>query len=135
MNFALGNLIYTIGLLLGMLFLLEVGRRVGLRRMAVDKEGARAGIGTVEGALLALLGLLIAFSFSGAAARFDARRRQIDWGVGCIDPEKYEQAVKAGRVEQDIPVNHSEFFAPVIEPTLSAGTQALVVAALTYLAK
>jgi hypothetical protein len=57
------------------------------------------------------------------------------WGVGCSDPEKYEQALKAGRVEQDIPVNHSEFFAPVIEPTLSTGTQALVVAALTYLAK
>jgi hippurate hydrolase len=57
------------------------------------------------------------------------------WGVGCIDPEKYEQALKAGRVEQDIPVNHSEFFAPVIEPTLSTGTQTLVVAALTYLAK
>ena len=77
MNFALVNLIYTIGLLLGMLFLLEVGRRIALRRMAVDTEGARAGIGTVEGALLALLGLLIAFSFSGAAARFDARRLQI----------------------------------------------------------
>ena len=57
------------------------------------------------------------------------------WGVGCIDPEKYEQALKAGRIEQDIPVNHSEFFAPVIEPTLSTGTQALVVAALTYLVK
>lgn len=57
------------------------------------------------------------------------------WGVGCIDPEKYEQALKAGRVEQDVPVNHSEFFAPVIEPTLSTGTRALVVAALTYLAK
>jgi hippurate hydrolase len=57
------------------------------------------------------------------------------WGVGCIDPEKYQQALDAGRVEQDIPVNHSEFFAPVIEPTLSNGTEALVVAALTYLAK
>ena len=64
MNFALSNLIYTIGLLLGMLFMLEVGRRIGLWRMAVDTEGARAGIGTVESALLALLGLLIAFSFS-----------------------------------------------------------------------
>jgi hypothetical protein len=77
MNFALINLIYTIGLLLGMLFMVEVGWRIGLRRMAMDKEGARAGVGTVEGALLALLGLLIAFSFSGAAARFDARRQQI----------------------------------------------------------
>jgi len=57
------------------------------------------------------------------------------WGVGCTDPQKYQRALDAGRVEQDIPVNHSEFFAPVIEPTLSNGTQALVVAALTYLAK
>jgi hypothetical protein len=77
MSFAITNLIYTLGLLVGMLFLLEVGRRIGLWRLAVDTEGARAGIGTVEGALLALLGLLIAFSFSGAAARFDARRQQI----------------------------------------------------------
>jgi hippurate hydrolase len=57
------------------------------------------------------------------------------WGIGGADPEKYEQALKAGRVEQDIPVNHSEFFAPVIQPTLSIGTRALVVAALTYLTK
>src|ERR1044071_3145577 len=57
------------------------------------------------------------------------------WGVGGTDPEKYQRALDAGRVEQDIPVNHSDFFAPVIEPTLSHGTQALVIAALTYLAK
>jgi hippurate hydrolase len=48
---------------------------------------------------------------------------------------KYEEALKTGRVSQDIPVNHSEFFAPVIEPTLAVSTQAYVVAALTYLAK
>ena len=77
MGFAFVNLIYTAGLLIGMLLLMEVGRRIGLRRISEDKEGARAGIGTVEGALLALLGLIIAFSFSGAAARFDARRQQI----------------------------------------------------------
>lgn len=57
------------------------------------------------------------------------------WGVGCVDSAKYQKAFKTGRVEQDIPVNHSEFFAPVIQPTLSTGTQALVVAALVYLAK
>jgi amidohydrolase len=57
------------------------------------------------------------------------------WGIGGIDPDTYAQALTSGRVEQDIPVNHSEFFAPVIEPTLSTGTQALVVAALAYLAK
>ncbi|HEY7915058.1 MAG TPA: hypothetical protein VIG62_24330, partial [Blastocatellia bacterium] len=47
-NFALTNLIYTAGLLLCTLFLLEVGRRIGLRRIGVDAEGARAGFGTVE---------------------------------------------------------------------------------------
>ena len=57
------------------------------------------------------------------------------WGVGCVDTKKYEEAVKAGRVEQDIPVNHSEFFAAVIEPTLSIATEALVVAGLVYLAR
>lgn len=57
------------------------------------------------------------------------------WGIGGTNPEQYERARKANRVEQDIPVNHSEFFAPVIEPTLSTGTRALVVAALTYLSK
>jgi hippurate hydrolase len=57
------------------------------------------------------------------------------WGLGGIDPTQYQAAVDAGRVEQDIPVNHSEFFAPAIEPTLSVGTQAMVVAAMTYLAK
>jgi hypothetical protein len=38
-------------------------------------------------------------------------------------------------VEQDIPVNQSEYFAPVIQPMLSTGIQALMVAALRYLAK
>ena len=57
------------------------------------------------------------------------------WGVGGTDPESYRRALEAGRVEQDIPVNHSEYFAPVVEPTLANGTRALVVAALTYLAK
>jgi amidohydrolase len=55
------------------------------------------------------------------------------WGVGCIDAERYRQAAEAGRVAQEIPVNHSPAFAPVIQPTLDVGTQALVVAALEWL--
>jgi hippurate hydrolase len=57
------------------------------------------------------------------------------WGVGCVDLEKYERAKAGGRIAHDIPVNHSDFFAPVIESTLSISTQSFVVAALTYLAK
>jgi hippurate hydrolase len=56
------------------------------------------------------------------------------WGVGCVDPDTYRAAEQAGRVAQDIPVNHSAGFAPVLQPTLDSATQALVVAALTWLA-
>lgn len=57
------------------------------------------------------------------------------WLLGGCDPQKYQSAAAGGRVEQDIPANHSPFFAPVIDPTLSMGVQAHVVAALAYLRK
>ncbi len=57
------------------------------------------------------------------------------WGLGGIDPDIYRTAERAGRVSQDVPVNHSARFAPVIQPTLDTGTQALVVAALAWLAR
>jgi hypothetical protein len=61
----------------GMLVFLEVGRRLGRRRLDQDPERGRTGVGAVEGAVFALLGLLIAFTFSGAASRLDARRHLI----------------------------------------------------------
>jgi hippurate hydrolase len=56
------------------------------------------------------------------------------WFIGGMDAEVYAAAEQAGRVAQDIPVNHSARFAPVLQPTLDTGTQALVVAALAWLA-
>ena len=55
------------------------------------------------------------------------------WGIGGADPDAYAKAAIAGRVSQDVPVNHSPQFAPVIQPTLDTGTAALVVAALVWL--
>lgn len=55
------------------------------------------------------------------------------WGIGGIDPDVYAAAERAGRVNEDIPVNHSATFGPVLQPTLDTGTQALVVAALAWL--
>lgn len=64
-------------LFLGMLVMLEAGRRAGLRRLALDPKGARDRLGAVEGSIFGLLGLLIAFTFSGAAERFEKRREQV----------------------------------------------------------
>lgn len=64
-------------LLAGTLAALEAGRRLGLRRFAKHPDGALAGLGALEGAVFGLLGLVVAFTFSSAAARFDSRRQLI----------------------------------------------------------
>ena len=53
---------------------LEVGRRLGRVRHLADPESARAGAVAVEGAVFGLMGLLIAFTFSGALQRWEVRR-------------------------------------------------------------
>jgi amidohydrolase len=55
------------------------------------------------------------------------------WFVGGTDLETYVKAKAAGRLNE-IPTNHSPLFAPVIHPTLEAGVEAMVVAALAWLA-
>jgi amidohydrolase len=55
------------------------------------------------------------------------------WFVGGTDPETYAKAKAAGTLNR-LPVNHSPQFAPVIHPTLETGVEALVVAALAWLA-
>jgi len=56
------------------------------------------------------------------------------WCIGGIDADTYHRAERVGRVARDIPVNHAANFAPVLQPTLDTGTQALIVAALAWLA-
>jgi hypothetical protein len=77
MNHALTVFLYTFSLFLGMLLFLEIGRRIAVRRMKQDSGTAGEGVGAVDGAVFALLGLLIAFTFSGASSRFDTRRQLI----------------------------------------------------------
>lgn len=69
--------LFSILLFVGMLILLEVGRRLGVKRRPKESEGERGSLGTIEGAVFALFGLLMAFTFSGAASRFNEKRMLI----------------------------------------------------------
>jgi hypothetical protein len=60
-----------------MMVLMEAGRWLGIRQRKLDLEGATAGIGTVDGAVFGLLGLLLAFTFAGAASRYHEKRQLI----------------------------------------------------------
>lgn len=64
-------------LFLGMLLFLELGRRIGMRQIARRGKDARVGVGIVDSAVYGLLALLLGFTFSGAAGRFDHRRELI----------------------------------------------------------
>jgi len=54
------------------------------------------------------------------------------WFVGGIDAGVYAKAKEAGRIGE-IPTNHNPRFAPVIQPTLRTGVEAMVVAAQAWL--
>jgi hypothetical protein len=68
---------YALLLLAGMLLFLELGRGLGRRALRAHADAELGAAGTIDGAVFALFGLLIAFTFSGAATRFDARRQLV----------------------------------------------------------
>lgn len=57
------------------------------------------------------------------------------WITGGADPAQFAAAIAADRFEQDVPSNHSPFFAPVLDPTIGSGVEALTIAARTFLAQ
>src|ERR1700722_1277621 len=75
--YASAALALLLGLFLGILLCLELGYRIGLRSYSKNHALAYEGTGALEGALFALLGLLLAFSFASATSRLDARHQLI----------------------------------------------------------
>lgn len=56
------------------------------------------------------------------------------WHWGGIDEGLWDQRLGEGRLD-DIPANHTARFAPVIQPTMRTGIDALSIAALTFFKK
>ena len=77
----MGWVVISLSVVLGLAALLaacmEFGFRLGRRARLRHGDGLDAGLGVIEGAVFALLGLLIALTFSGAAERFNDRRALI----------------------------------------------------------
>src|SRR4029453_19573158 len=68
--------VVAVAIFLGILVCIMLGRFLG--RRAIVRYGAAGvpNISSLEAAVFALLGLLVAFTFSGALSRFDVRRIQ-----------------------------------------------------------
>lgn len=77
-SFAYIPILVAVSLFLGMLLFQEIGRRIGICQIAKNPEERNLeSSGTTEAAIFALFGLLVAFTFSGAASRFDDQRHLI----------------------------------------------------------
>ncbi|KAH8879209.1 metal-dependent amidase/aminoacylase/carboxypeptidase [Thozetella sp. PMI_491] len=59
----------------------------------------------------------------------------IFWFFGGVEPALWDEKVAAGKVEDEIPFNHSARFAPTPHPTIQTGIDALSIGALTFFAK
>src|SRR4051794_33558380 len=71
--FLVSGLVVFASILLAM----ELGWRWENRHRKHDGEGGASGTGGGDAAVFGLMGLLVAFTFSGAASRFDARQQLI----------------------------------------------------------
>ena len=56
---------------------MNLGRRLGARYLVREGTPTVTGLNTVEGAVFALMGLVLAFAISGALQRFDERKQLI----------------------------------------------------------
>jgi hypothetical protein len=77
MGFSLFTFLVVLALFAGMLGFQELGWRLGRRQLVRHPGGSSKNLGTLEGAVFGLMGLLMAFTFSGAASRFDGRRQLV----------------------------------------------------------
>jgi hypothetical protein len=78
------SILFAAGLFGGMLVCLRIGWRIGRKRLQSLGEDGHAGLGALDGAVFGLMGLLVAFTFTGAASRFDARRTLVTEQVNAI---------------------------------------------------
>src|SRR5215510_9945461 len=77
MSYNTSSLLIIVGLFAGILLSVYLGYRFGHRERAKSSEFDRTRLAAVETAIFGLMGLMIAFTFSGAAQRYELRRQLV----------------------------------------------------------
>ena len=108
MMFALFSLAVSAGFFAGSLVLLNYGRYLGLRYLQ-HQTANMAGLTTVEGAVFALIGLLLAFTISGALQRFDERRQLVIQEANAASTAYDRLALFEGDVGRNLQTNLKDY--------------------------
>ena len=99
----------------GCLIMLNYGRRLGLLDLQRNEADSMVGLPTVESAVFALIGLLIAFSISGALQRFDERRQLVIQEANAISTTYDRLGLFERDVAQDLQTKLKEYASARIE--------------------
>src|SRR5262245_36296766 len=91
------------------LFLLNYGRHLGLRYLQKDAV-TMTGLATVEGAVFALMGLLLAFTISGALQRFYDRRHLVIQEANAASTAHDRLALFEGEVARNLQSKLRDYF-------------------------
>jgi hypothetical protein len=108
MMFALFSLAVSAGFFASSLVLLNYGRYLGLRYLQ-HQTANMAGLTTVEGAVFALIGLLLAFTISGALQRFDERRQLVIQEANAASTAYDRLALFEGDVGRNLQTNLKDY--------------------------
>lgn len=84
MRFEYVAALFAASLFAGFLLATELGRRIGRKRLAKHPAGLPTGVSAAEACAFAVIGLVLAFAFSGAATRFEVRRHLITSEINAI---------------------------------------------------
>lgn len=84
MDFVTVNAIISVAIWAAFIACVGIGRALGKRRLAAHPDSSNTGLGVMDGVVYALLGLVLAFTFNGAAERTFARRAQVGNEVNVI---------------------------------------------------
>ena len=110
MNFVLFALVIAVAFFVSSLALLNFGRHLGLRYLQQQKgAGSMAGLTTVEGAVFALIGLLLAFTISGALQRFDDRRQLVLQEANAVSTAYDRLGLFEGEVARDLQMKLKDY--------------------------
>jgi hypothetical protein len=102
MNFVLFSIGVTALFFVSSLVLLNFGRHLGLRYLRHEGADKMAGLGTIEAAVFALIGLLVAFTVSGALQRFDERRQLVVQEANAVSAAYDRLSLFEGNVGRDL---------------------------------
>ena len=97
------------------LILLNYGRRLGLKYLEEKGADSMAGLPAVEGAVFALIGLLVAFTVSGALHRYDERRQLVLQEANAASTAYDRLGLFEEHVARDLRTNLREYVAARIE--------------------